>query len=359
MKKTSTLLLSLLLALSVLFSVPVSAQTLGLLPDTVRRPAAGVTETEYSTQTEDGKPVRYFVLDTAYGLPGSHLKIGVGLPNNGTSFGMQKLTEQLAAIRAGGTNVLAGVNGDFYNMVTGEPEGLFVKDGVPLHGWSAPNALPDSLGRIPYRTFFGIKSDGRAVIGGRTVYDSVKGCLQQAIGGAFMLVENGQPVKVRYPASVRSFVENRHPRTAVGIRRNGNLSNSSIETLAVIAYNQPVTRSSIEFIRGVNSDGPLNNLVAAGLVKEMGRLDAPGRPILFGTTDDFLRSFNLSSLTELPDIDKEYSFEGLNAELSGAPILIGEDELNKDQIKIDFEIETEEEKEEAEPQQQTQMLLDE
>ena len=221
MKKTYTLLLSLLLALSVLFSVPVSAQTLGLLPDTVRRPAAGVTETEYSTQTEDGKPVRYFVLDTAYGLPGSHLKIGVGLPNNGTSFGMQKLTEQLAAIRAGGTNVLAGVNGDFYNMVTGEPEGLFVKDGVPLHGWSAPNALPDSLGRIPYRTFFGIKSDGRAVIGGRTVYDSVKGCLQQAIGGAFMLVENGQPVKVRYPASVRSFVENRHPRTAVGIRRNG------------------------------------------------------------------------------------------------------------------------------------------
>lgn len=141
--------------------------------------------------------------------------------------------------------------------------------------------------------------------------------------------------------------------------RRAALTNAGLEVLSVVAYNQPVTRSSIEFIRGVNSDGPLNNLVAAGLVKEMGRLDAPGRPILFGTTDDFLRSFNLSSLTELPDIDKEYSFEGLNAELSGAPILIGEDELNKDQIKIDFEIETEEEKEETEPQQQTQMLLDE
>lgn len=141
--------------------------------------------------------------------------------------------------------------------------------------------------------------------------------------------------------------------------RRSALTNAGLEVLSVVAYNQPVTRSSIEFIRGVNSDGPLNNLVAAGLVREVGRLDAPGRPILFGTTDEFLRSFNLSSLTELPDVDKEYSFEGLNAELSGAPILISEDELNKDQIKIDFEIEDPDIDHDVEPQQQTQMLLDE
>ena len=141
--------------------------------------------------------------------------------------------------------------------------------------------------------------------------------------------------------------------------RRAALTNAGLEVLSVVAYNQPVTRSSIEFIRGVNSDGPLNNLVAAGLVREMGRLDAPGRPILFGTTDEFLRSFNLSSLTELPNIDKEYSFEGLNAELSGAPILISEDEINQDQIKIDFEIDTEDGNIDAEPQQQTQLLLDE
>ena len=141
--------------------------------------------------------------------------------------------------------------------------------------------------------------------------------------------------------------------------RRAALTNAGLEVLSVVAYNQPVTRSSIEFIRGVNSDGPLNNLVAAGLVKEIGRLDAPGRPILFGTTDDFLRSFNLSSLTELPDIDKEYSFEGLNAELSGAPILLGEEEINKDQISIDFEIETiDDATEDVEPQQQTSMLMD-
>ena len=139
--------------------------------------------------------------------------------------------------------------------------------------------------------------------------------------------------------------------------RRAALTNAGLEVLSVVAYNQPVTRSSIEFIRGVNSDGPLNNLVAAGLVREMGRLDAPGRPILFGTTDDFLRSFNLSSLSELPDIDKEYSFEGLNGELNGVPTMLDEELINKDQIKIDFEIEREEE-EEQETQQQTQLLME-
>lgn len=119
--------------------------------------------------------------------------------------------------------------------------------------------------------------------------------------------------------------------------RRAALTNAGLEVLSVVAYNQPVTRSSVEFIRGVNSDGPLNNLVAAGLVKEMGRLDAPGRPILFGTTDEFLRSFNLSSLTELPDIDAQYSFEGLNAEMGSVSIL-DEEVINKDQISINFDL---------------------
>ena len=106
-------------------------------------------------------------------------------------------------------------------------------------------------------------------------------------------------------------------------------------------YNQPVTRSAIEFIRGVNSDGPLNNLVAAGLVREMGRLDAPGRPILFGTTEEFLRCFNLSSLSELPDADKEYNFEGLSQRISEEQIL-SEEQLNENQTSLlDFEIASE------------------
>ncbi len=123
--------------------------------------------------------------------------------------------------------------------------------------------------------------------------------------------------------------------------RRAALTNAGLEVLSVVAYNQPVTRSSIEFIRGVNSDGPLNNLVASGLVKEVGRLDAPGRPILFGTTEDFLRCFNLSSLSELPDIDKEYSFEGTGGVLGSMPIQ--SDEADENQMSIDFEIEREEE----------------
>ena len=121
--------------------------------------------------------------------------------------------------------------------------------------------------------------------------------------------------------------------------RRAALTNAGLEVLSVVAYNQPVTRSAIEFIRGVNSDGPLNNLVASGLVREMGRLDAPGRPILFGTTEEFLRCFNLSSLTELPEVDAQYSYEGLASGLNGAPI--NTVEVDENQITLDFEDNTE------------------
>ena len=99
-------------------------------------------------------------------------------------------------------------------------------------------------------------------------------------------------------------------------KRRASLSNAGLEVLSVIAYNQPVTRSTLEFIRGVNSDGALNNLIAAGLVEEVGRLDAPGRPILFGTSEEFLRCFNLSSLSDLPDVEQEYNFADLNDALA-------------------------------------------
>jgi len=98
-------------------------------------------------------------------------------------------------------------------------------------------------------------------------------------------------------------------------KRRASLSNAGLEVLSIVAYNQPITRSTIEFIRGVNSDGALNNLVAAGLVEEVGRLDAPGRPMLFGTSEEFLRCFDLSSLSELPDIELEYNFGDLDHEI--------------------------------------------
>ncbi len=80
------------------------------------------------------------------------------------------------------------------------------------------------------------------------------------------------------------------------------LSGAALETLSIVAYNQPVTRSSIEFIRGVNSDGALSRLIERGLVEECGRLDTPGKPLIYKTTSEFLKCFGISSLDELPDI---------------------------------------------------------
>ena len=80
------------------------------------------------------------------------------------------------------------------------------------------------------------------------------------------------------------------------------LTDSLMETLSIIAYKQPITRLEVEKIRGVNSDHAVNRLVEFGLVQELGRLDAPGRPLLFGTTEEFLRSFGVKSLEELPTI---------------------------------------------------------
>lgn len=83
------------------------------------------------------------------------------------------------------------------------------------------------------------------------------------------------------------------------------LTDVLLETLSIIAYKQPVTKLEIEKIRGVKSDHAVNKLVEYGLVEEVGRLDAPGRPLLFGTTEEFLRRFSVQSLEELPTLNPE------------------------------------------------------
>ncbi len=98
-------------------------------------------------------------------------------------------------------------------------------------------------------------------------------------------------------------------RELLGEQRNQALSNAAMETLAIIAYKQPITRARIEYIRGVNSDGCVNRLYERGLIEEAGRLDAPGRPILYVTTRQFLRCFGLSSPDELPPLPEEAKAE--------------------------------------------------
>ena len=91
-------------------------------------------------------------------------------------------------------------------------------------------------------------------------------------------------------------------RRVMDIKRNAPLSQAAMEVLAVIAYNQPVTKAFIEQVRGVDCSGVVANLIARGLVEEKGRLELPGRPLTYGTTDHFLLCFGISSLDELPPI---------------------------------------------------------
>ncbi len=117
-------------------------------------------------------------------------------------------------------------------------------------------------------------------------------------------------------------------REALGIRRGGNLSASSMEVLAIVAYNQPLTRSFIDQVRGVDSSYAVNSLIDKGLMESCGRLDAPGRPMLYVTTDKFLRVFGLNSLSELP------ATETLLPPKDDVPIVASEDDEADEQAGI-------------------------
>ena len=94
-------------------------------------------------------------------------------------------------------------------------------------------------------------------------------------------------------------------RIVMDLRRNTPLSQAAAEVLAVIAYNQPVTKAFVEQVRGVDCSGVVANLISRELIEEKGRLELPGRPLVYGTTDHFLRCFNISSLDELPPLPEE------------------------------------------------------
>lgn len=109
-------------------------------------------------------------------------------------------------------------------------------------------------------------------------------------------------------------------RSVLDIKKNAPLSPAAFEVLAVVAYNQPVTKAYVEQIRGVDCSGVISTLCQKGLLEEKGRLDLPGRPLLYGTTPDFLRCFCLSSLSELPELPERKEIEDLQ-----------DDEINNEQ----------------------------
>jgi segregation and condensation protein B len=117
--------------------------------------------------------------------------------------------------------------------------------------------------------------------------------------------------RVEYAQQVRSVLD---------IKKNAPLSPAAFEVLAVVAYNQPVTKAYVEQIRGVDCSGVISTLCQKGLLEEKGRLDLPGRPLLYGTTPDFLRCFCISSLSELPELPERPEVDDLQ-----------DDEINNEQ----------------------------
>lgn len=106
--------------------------------------------------------------------------------------------------------------------------------------------------------------------------------------------------KKMYAENIRAVIE---------VKKNTPLSQAAFEVLAIIAYNQPVTKSFIEQIRGVDCSGVISNLCQKALIEEKGRLELPGRPLVYGTTSDFLRCFSLSSLDDLPPVPSKNNNE--------------------------------------------------
>lgn len=105
-------------------------------------------------------------------------------------------------------------------------------------------------------------------------------------------------------------------RTVLDLRRNSPLSQAALEVLAIIAYNQPVTKAFVEQIRGVDCSGVVSSLVVRELIEEKGRLELPGRPLIYGTTENFLRCFNVSDVSELPPLPQKNSDEENSEESS-------------------------------------------
>ena len=143
---------------------------------------------------------------------------------------------------------------------------------------------------------------------------------QQAKAALLALEESSQERGLQLQQNNGRVQLTSHPLAAaaieqfLGLDSQQRLSSAAVETLAIVAYRQPVTRPQVDGVRGVNSDRVLKNLLFKGLIEEVGRSEGPGRPILYGTTSTFLQHFGLASLRELPALESEESEVAISAE---------------------------------------------
>lgn len=117
-------------------------------------------------------------------------------------------------------------------------------------------------------------------------------------GSGIALFENGDKWILAPKGESWDVIKDRYS------KRQASITKSTLTTLAIIAYSQPVTRAQIESLRGVNIDGSMQRLRELRLITEVGKLDAPGKPVLYGTTKEFLRAFSLKSIKDLPQLDE-------------------------------------------------------
>jgi len=131
------------------------------------------------------------------------------------------------------------------------------------------------------------------------VEEALRSLAQEYEGRGLRIQREGDEAQMVTAPDCASYVER-----FLGLQFSGKLSTAALETLAIVAFRQPITRTQVEEIRGVNCEGVLRNLVARGLVEELGRLDRAGRPIIYSTTFEFLQYFGLSDLAELPKVEE-------------------------------------------------------
>lgn len=137
----------------------------------------------------------------------------------------------------------------------------------------------------------------------RDILDKLQGKYEDESSGICLLrLENKYQLctKKQYADKIRAVIE---------VKKNAPLSQAAFEVLAIIAYNQPVTKAYIESVRGVDCSAVISNLCSKSLIEEKGRLDLPGRPLIYGTTPEFLRCFCISSLDELPELPTSAEYQ--------------------------------------------------
>lgn len=156
----------------------------------------------------------------------------------------------------------------------------------------------------------GLKTDYAQNVGGMVVSE---------IAGGYQMLSNPS-----YAGYIRNFYKT---------RTKEKLSRPSLETLAIVAYKQPVSRTDIELVRGVNSDGVMAHLLSKGLVKIVGRKEVPGRPFLYGTTKEFLEYFGLKSLEDLPKLEEFPILSALSESISTQAPVAQSQPLTEEEIK--------------------------